>query len=137
MKQLDLTSKTAVVTGGAGQIGRAICRALADCGANVAINYYSQEDYARKLSQRLETECHVKSVAIKADITDKKSIEVMKKEINEKLKLHLKWSNHKTMRALGRKSPAQKLAEFLGQNIDKRGVKYGKILINALICINI
>ena len=85
MKQLDLKGKTAIVTGGAGQIGRAICRALADCGANVAINYYSQEDFANKLSQCLETDFGVKSVAIRADITDKKSIEVMKKEVNEKL----------------------------------------------------
>ena len=85
MKQLDLRGKTAVVTGGAGQIGRAICKALADCGANVAVNYYSQEDFAQKLSYSLEIDYGVKSVAIQADITDKKSIEVMKKEINEKI----------------------------------------------------
>lgn len=32
-------------------------------------------------------------------------------ELNEKLAIHLKWSNNKTMRTLGRKSPIQILAE--------------------------
>lgn len=32
-------------------------------------------------------------------------------ELNEKLKAHLQWSNNKTMRTLGRKSPVQLLAE--------------------------
>ncbi len=34
-------------------------------------------------------------------------------ELNEKLKKHLKWSNNKTMRTLGRKSPVQLLQEKL------------------------
>lgn len=34
-------------------------------------------------------------------------------ELNEKLKDHLKWSNNKTMRTLGRKSPVQLLKEKL------------------------
>ncbi len=34
-------------------------------------------------------------------------------ELNEKLKYHLKWSNNKTMRTLGRKSPMQLLKEKL------------------------
>lgn len=34
-------------------------------------------------------------------------------ELNQKLSEHLKWSNHKRMRVLGRKSPAQKLADFI------------------------
>lgn len=34
-------------------------------------------------------------------------------ELNEKLSKHLEWSNNKTMRTLGRKSPAQLLAEKL------------------------
>lgn len=35
-------------------------------------------------------------------------------ELNEKLKTHLEWSNNKTMRTLGRKSPIQLLREKLG-----------------------
>jgi transposase InsO family protein len=33
-------------------------------------------------------------------------------ELNRKLAEHLEWSNNKTMRTLGRKSPAERLAEF-------------------------
>jgi len=43
MRELfDLTGKTAVVTGGAGILGRGFCRALADYGANVALVDISQ-----------------------------------------------------------------------------------------------
>ena len=34
-------------------------------------------------------------------------------ELNEKLRIHLEWSNNKTMRTLGRKSPIQLLGERL------------------------
>jgi len=35
-------------------------------------------------------------------------------ELNKKLAKHLQWSNHKTMRVLGRKSPVERLDEFFG-----------------------
>ena len=41
-------------------------------------------------------------------------------ELNEKLIKHLEWSNHKTMRTLGRKSPQQLLAEKLVVWADRR-----------------
>ena len=37
-------------------------------------------------------------------------------ELNEKLSVHLQWSNNKTMRVLGRKSPALKLTDLLGSH---------------------
>lgn len=36
---LDLSGRTAVVTGGSGELGRVICRTLARCGASVAVHY--------------------------------------------------------------------------------------------------
>ena len=39
-------------------------------------------------------------------------------EFNKKLSVHLEWSNNKTMRTLGRKSPAQLLAEKLAASAD-------------------
>ena len=44
-------------------------------------------------------------------------------ELNEKLKAHLEWSNNKTMRTLGRKSPIQLLREKLGALVSPRALK--------------
>lgn len=41
--KIDLTGKTAVVTGGNHGIGRSFANALADCGAQVVITYFSSE----------------------------------------------------------------------------------------------
>jgi 3-oxoacyl-[acyl-carrier protein] reductase len=43
---MDLTGKTALVTGGSGDLGAAIARALATAGADVAISYTSRPDEA-------------------------------------------------------------------------------------------
>ena len=37
MNKFNLSGKTAIVTGGAGLLGKNFCHALADCGANVVI----------------------------------------------------------------------------------------------------
>ncbi len=44
--KIDLTNKTAVVTGGTGELGRTMIHSLAECGANVAICYYNKKDFA-------------------------------------------------------------------------------------------
>jgi len=65
MKVIDLSGKTAIVTGGAGQIGRALCKGLAECGANVVIGYYSSKDFANELSGQIEKENNVKTTVEK------------------------------------------------------------------------
>ncbi len=42
-KLFDLTGKTAIVTGGAGGIGKACCEMLAAFGANVVVSDYNLE----------------------------------------------------------------------------------------------
>ena len=47
-----MKGKRALVTGGARRIGRAICLALADAGAKVAVHYYSSESEAKEVAAR-------------------------------------------------------------------------------------
>ena len=46
MPEREFAGRTALVTGGARGMGRAICIKLARGGANVAVNYLSREDAA-------------------------------------------------------------------------------------------
>lgn len=85
MKAIDLLGKIAIVTGGAGQIGRALCKGLAECGANVVIGYYSSKDYAQELGSYIEKENKVRALAIKVDVTNLDSILGMKETIKSEL----------------------------------------------------
>ena len=52
--RIDLSGKTAVVTGGSGGIGRAICVQLASAGAEVVFTYFSDKEQAQGTLQQLE-----------------------------------------------------------------------------------
>lgn len=66
--QVDLKGKVAIVTGGARDIGRAIVLKLAECGASVAVNYYSSADAAKALVGEV-TSRGGKAVAIRANVS--------------------------------------------------------------------
>jgi 3-oxoacyl-[acyl-carrier protein] reductase len=85
MKALDLRGKTAVVTGGTSQIGRGIVRGLAQCGANVAISYLTQQAYAESLKKEIEADWGISATTCRADITNIDSVKAMKAHINEAL----------------------------------------------------
>lgn len=51
---IDLTGKTAFITGGNIGIGAGIARALADCGAEVAITYFSHQDAAEETAAQIQ-----------------------------------------------------------------------------------
>lgn len=78
---LPLKGKTALVTGGARGIGRAIARKLAQAGCDVAVNYFNSSDEAEKLCRELEP-LGVRSVAIRGDVRDPDSV----KQIIEEFK---------------------------------------------------
>jgi NAD(P)-dependent dehydrogenase (short-subunit alcohol dehydrogenase family) len=46
---IDLTGKLILITGGCGAIGRVVVKALADCGARVAVNDVVAEEQARNM----------------------------------------------------------------------------------------
>jgi 3-oxoacyl-[acyl-carrier protein] reductase len=85
MKSIDLSGKVAIVTGGAGQLGRAMVRALAECGADVVVCYYSQERMAGQLKSEIENTYGIRAMAVQADVTDLDSILAMKKKVNDTL----------------------------------------------------
>jgi len=63
-----LRGHIALVTGGSRGIGAAVSRALADAGADIAVNYRERADEAKALSERLrEAGAHV--IAVQADIS--------------------------------------------------------------------
>ena len=44
MLELNLKGHIAVVTGGSGNLGRVICRTLAQCGADICVHYNGSKD---------------------------------------------------------------------------------------------
>src|SRR5580704_7316061 len=69
-----LTGKTALVTGGAKRIGRAIALALAEQGADVAITYLTSQPEAEKTVHAL-AELDVEALALPCDLRDPLSIQ--------------------------------------------------------------
>jgi enoyl-[acyl-carrier protein] reductase III len=71
-----LEGKTALVSGGARGIGRAICERLARAGCRVCVNYYSSSDEAEALSERLGSGSNG-SFAFQADVSDRSAVTEM------------------------------------------------------------
>jgi 3-oxoacyl-[acyl-carrier protein] reductase len=82
--EINLKGKLAIVTGGSGKLGRVICRTLAECGANVAVHYHSNEAQAQKIAKVLQAK-GVRSMIVQAEISDKESISAMKKTVEKEL----------------------------------------------------
>jgi 3-oxoacyl-[acyl-carrier protein] reductase len=62
-------SQVAIVTGGAGGIGKAICMRLAESGFNVVINYRGQADRAAQIASEINAKGNSKAIAVQADIS--------------------------------------------------------------------
>jgi NAD(P)-dependent dehydrogenase (short-subunit alcohol dehydrogenase family) len=68
--------KTALITGGAHRVGKALTMALARAGANVVINYHTSSEAA----QATAAEAHalgVEALPIQADVSDLQQVDVM------------------------------------------------------------
>ena len=66
--QVDMKGKVALVTGGARDIGRSVCLALASSGASVAVNYNASEERANDLVKEIER-AKGKAIAVRGDVT--------------------------------------------------------------------
>lgn len=71
MFTIDLSGKTAVVTGGGQGLGRATAQALHDAGANLVINYVPDADGTnRAMAEQAAAELGPHAVALPADVRD-------------------------------------------------------------------
>jgi 3-oxoacyl-[acyl-carrier protein] reductase len=72
----DLHGKTALVTGSARGIGRAIAGRLACRGADIVVNYSSDEKSALETVENVKRQ-NVRAIAVKADVTKVSEIEAL------------------------------------------------------------
>jgi 3-oxoacyl-[acyl-carrier protein] reductase len=80
----DLTSRVALVTGGSRGIGRAIALALADAGANVAVNYRERVDNAHAVAEAIRAAGR-RAIAVGADVSDSAAVTHMVNQIATEL----------------------------------------------------
>lgn len=79
--KVDLSGKTAVVTGGSGVLCSEFCRALAACGANVAVIGRNLEK-AQKVADDIIADGG-SAIALTADVLNKGELEAAKKVVDE------------------------------------------------------
>ncbi|GGH16814.1 3-oxoacyl-[acyl-carrier-protein] reductase [Paenibacillus segetis] len=75
-----LDGQTALVTGASRGIGRSIALALAEAGANVAVNYAGNEEAAARVVSEIES-LGVKAFAVKAHVGNSEQFDEMVKKI--------------------------------------------------------
>ncbi len=75
--------KTALVTGGAHRVGKAITLALAEAGANVVINYNTASQAAEATVAEAQG-LGVGALAVQADVSDRRQVEAMVAAAQEK-----------------------------------------------------
>ncbi len=80
-----LDQKVALVVGGGGKIGRAICESLAEEGCNIAIHDIS-ENKIHPLKKLIETRYNVKSIAIEANLLENAETRTIVPKVIEKFK---------------------------------------------------
>ena len=80
--EIDLSNKTAVVTGGGGVLCSGFAKAIAQCGAKVAILDLREEN-AKKVADEI-VKNGGKAIGISANVLEKDSLVSAKKIINEK-----------------------------------------------------
>ncbi|OAO89104.1 hypothetical protein AXX17_ATUG04470, partial [Arabidopsis thaliana] len=77
--KIDLTGRTALVTGSTGQLGRVMARTLAGCGANLVLHYRGNEAKALELQAEIRSMGREASI-VQADITKLTDVMAMKEK---------------------------------------------------------
>lgn len=71
-----LLGQKAIVTGASSGIGRAIALALAQAGADVAVNYVAGEEKAQQVCAEIRA-FGVRAIAVRADVSDEAQVQAM------------------------------------------------------------
>jgi len=77
---MELTGRTAVVTGGSRGIGKAVCLELAARGASVVLCYAGSEAAARETAAACE-QLGAKALALRCDVSDAQAVKAMMKQV--------------------------------------------------------
>ncbi len=78
MKTIDLSGKTAIVTGSSQGIGQSTAKALHGAGANVVINYFEEgEEKNRALAEEVVADLADRAIALAADVRRMDQLEHM------------------------------------------------------------
>ena len=80
----DISGKVALVTGGGRGIGRAIAVALAEAGADIAINYRSRHEDAAETVAAVERVGR-RAIAIQADVSDGAQVASLVEQVEQRL----------------------------------------------------
>ena len=73
---LALQGRVALITGGSRGIGRAIAKAMAEAGADVMVNYVSDEESAKKTAEEIMA-LGRKAMTFQADVADADAVNAM------------------------------------------------------------
>jgi glucose 1-dehydrogenase len=78
--QIQLQGKHALVTGANSGIGQEIALALAEAGADVAVNYVVNPEAAQEVAGAIQAK-GVRSLAVKADVSDPEAVQAMVQQV--------------------------------------------------------
>jgi 3-oxoacyl-[acyl-carrier protein] reductase len=80
----DLTKRVALVTGGSRGIGRAVALALAEAGADVAVNYRDRAEQAQEVADTIRASGR-RAVAVAADVSQSAAVADLVHKVNAQL----------------------------------------------------
>ncbi len=79
---LSLKGKTAVVTGGAGYLGTAMCETLAELGANLVLASRNKDKCVARAEELAKQYSGIRAIGLGVDVLDKESIKQFVEDVH-------------------------------------------------------